>query len=93
MTAITALLCVLMSVVIFERAYRIAKKHVALLHRVNVLEDSYKEATDHIAKQEEFIISLQQELDFIRRTEEEQSKRERPRAWNPGDPLNTGTRL
>lgn len=76
-----------MSVVIFERAYRISKKHVTLLHRVHVLEDSYKEATEYIAEQDKQIITLQQELDFIRRTEEERSQRgERPaRAWNPGE--------
>ncbi len=91
-TVIITLLCCLIAVFIFERAYRIAKRHVSLQHRNNVLEDVYKEATDHIAEQEKYLITLQQELDYIRRTEEDQTKRERPRSWDPNNLMNLGER-
>lgn len=93
MIVLITLLCVLLSLILFAGAFYLAKHVVSLQHRVHVLEDSYKEATEHIAQQEEHIITLKQELDFIRRTEEVQHQRERPRTWNPGDPLNSNSRL
>lgn len=92
MITLITLLCVLLSLGIFAGAFYMAKYVVSLQHRIHVLEDSYSAATDHIAKQEEHIVTLQQELDFIRREEDQRSHRERPRTWNPADPLNTGTR-
>jgi hypothetical protein len=92
-TVLLAILSVLVAVLIFERAYRLAKRHVSLQHRVNVLEDSYKEAMGYIGEQEKTIDLLKQELDFVRREEQTRTERpERTRAWNPGDPLNLGSR-
>jgi hypothetical protein len=86
-------ICLLIALALFAGAFYLAKYVVGLQHRNNVLEDSYKEATDYIKLQEEHIITLKQEIDFMRRTEEAQSTRTEPqRTWNPGDPLNSGRR-
>lgn len=74
-------------------AYYQAKHTVTLQHRVHILEDSYKEATEHIVDQEKTIVLLQQELDFIRRTEEERAQRNEPkRSWNPSNLMEMGNR-
>lgn len=93
LTALITFICLLIALALFAGAFYLAKYVVSLQHRVNILEDSYKAAAEYIKQQEEMVITLKQELDFIRRTEEEQSNRgQRPRAWNPGDPLNSGSR-
>ena len=92
-TALITFICTLIALAIFYGAFYLAKQHIALQHRVNVLEDTYKEATEYIASQEEAMLLLKQELDFIRRTEESQSARNEPRrSWNPGDLMNSGSR-
>lgn len=83
-------ICLLIALALFAGAFYLAKYVVSLQHRVNVLEDSYKAAEDHIQKQEEVIIQLQQELDILRREETmHKSRSDRPRAWDPSNPLNT----
>ena len=91
-TALITLVCVLISALIFERSYRMAMRVVSLKHRVNVLEDSYREATEHIAEIEKLNEVLKQEIDFMRRSAEVQEHRDRPRSWNPSDPFNVGVR-
>lgn len=81
-------ICLLIALAIFAGAFYLAKYVVSLQHRVNVLEDSYSDATEHIKQQEETIVILRQELDFSRRTVDEINSRHRPRTWN-GDVMMT----
>lgn len=85
-------ICMLIALALFAGAFYLARHVVSLQHRTHVLEDGYKEATDYIKQQEEAIITLKQELDFIRRTEEEQTKQTRPRSWNPSNIMEMGER-
>lgn len=90
---LTTLICFAIALGIFAGAFYLSKYVVGLQHRVHVLEDSYKDATDHIADQEKTVVLLQQEIDFMRReTEIREHQSNRQRVWNPGDPLNIGNR-
>lgn len=91
-TALITLICISLSLAIFAGAFYLAKYVIATQHRVHVLEDTYREATEHIQEQEKNIILLQQEIDLLRRSAEIHEHRERPRTWNPSDPFNTGER-
>ncbi|SDJ60964.1 hypothetical protein SAMN05421868_13428 [Paenibacillus naphthalenovorans] len=92
-TTLIIFLCMLVSVILFSAAFYMAHYVVQKTHRIAVLEDSYKEATEHIAEQDRTILQLQQELDFVRRDEEMRATQNvRQRTWNPGDPLNSGNR-
>lgn len=93
MIYLITLVCILIASALFAGAFYLSKYVVSLQHRVHVLEDSYKEATEHIAEQDRTILQLQQELDFVRRDEEMRATQNvRQRTWNPGDPLNSGNR-
>jgi hypothetical protein len=92
-TYLITFICILIALTLFVGAFYLAKQHISIQYRVNVLEDSYKEATDYIAQQEETILQLKSELDFIHREEETRTTRNEPRrSWNPGDLMNTGSR-
>lgn len=89
-TALITLICCLIALALFAGAFYLAQYVVSLKHRVNVLEDSYAQATEHIQKQEEVILQMQQEIDYTKREVQHNSQRsDRPRAWNPADPLNS----
>lgn len=92
-TALITLICILLVLASFAGAFYFAKKHISYQHRINILEDSYKEATEYISRQEEAILQLKSELDFIHREDESRSARnERPRTWNPNNLMETGNR-
>lgn len=92
-TALITFLCILISLAIFAGAFYLAKHVIALQHRVNVLEDTYTAATEHIQKQEEIIMQLGQQIDMMER--ENTIAGERPKrqsAWNPRDIMNVQER-
>lgn len=84
------LLCVLLCLAILYGGFYLAKYVVDRQHRVNVLEDSYKEATDHIVALEREIIGLNSQIEQMQYEAQQNGQRlDRPRAWNPNDPLNS----
>lgn len=90
MIVLMTLLSVLVALAILAGAFYLAEYVVGKKHRVNVLEDSYREATDHIATLEREIMGLNQQVEhmtFEAARSEQQGAR--PRAWNPADPLNS----
>lgn len=92
-TALIIFICLLIALALFAGAFYLAKQHIALQHRVNVLEDTYTAATEHIAKQEEVIAQLTQQIEYMERENQLASNRvDRPKAWNPRDIMNVGTR-
>ena len=93
MTYLIVLICFLIASLLFAGAFYLAKYVVTLQHRCHVLEDSYTQATEHISKQEETIAQMQSHIDHLERENHLFSTREeRPRSWNPSDPLNSRER-
>ena len=93
MTALITLLCVLTGVAILYGGFYLAKYVVERQHRVNVLEDSYREATEHIASLEREILGLNQQIEHMQYEAQLNGERvNRPRAWDPKDPLNSQSR-
>jgi phage shock protein A len=89
-TALITLICVLIALALFAGAFYLAKHHTSLQHRVNVLEDSYAQATEHIQKQEEIMMQLNQQIEMMERENRMANDRpERSRAWNPSNIMNT----
>lgn len=92
-TALITIICICLALALFAGAFYMAKYVVNLQHRVNVLEDSYKEAEEHIMEQEKQIVMYQQEMDYMRREAEvQQARNGRNRIWHPDDPLNINER-
>lgn len=93
MTYLITFICLLIALALFAGAFYLAKHVVSLQHRINVLEDTYTAATEHIQKQEEVIIQLNQQIDLMERESRISSERpERSRAWNPRDIMNVRER-
>ena len=87
------LICILISAALFAGAYYLAKHVVSKEHRVNVLEDTYTAATEHIQKQEETIMQLTQQIEMMERENRLASEQPtRNRAWNPRDIMNVQER-
>lgn len=87
------LICILITAALFAGAYYLAKHVVGKEHRVNVLEDTYTAATEHIQKQEEIILQLTNQIEMMERENRlgnEQTPRNR--AWNPRDIMNVQER-
>ena len=84
------LLCVLLCLLILAGGFYLAKYVVERQHRANVLEDSYKEAVDHIASLEREVMGLNQQIEHMQYEAQLNGQRmDRPRHWNPSDPLNS----
>jgi len=89
-TALIALICFLLCLVILYGGYYLAKHVVERNHRVSVLEDAYKEASEHIAGLEREVLGLNQQLEHAVYEAQLNEKRSTPnRAWNPNDILNS----
>lgn len=91
--ALIVFICIFISAALFGGAYYLAKHVVSKEHRVNVLEDTYTAATEHIQKQEEIILQLTQQIEMMERENRlagEQTPR--TRAWNPKDIMNVHER-
>lgn len=90
MIVVWTLLCVLLALAILAGGLFLAEYVVGKKHRVNVLEDSYREATEHIAALEREILGLNQQVEQMTyEAELAENRGVRPRAWNPADPLNS----
>lgn len=88
-TALIIFICIFIALALFAGAFYMAKYVVTIQHRVNVLEDSFKEAEEHIIEQEKQIVMYQQEMDFMRRDAEQQQLRDnRTRPWDPDNLMN-----
>lgn len=93
MTILITLICILIALAIFAGAFYLAEYVVKKQHRVHVLEDTYKEATDHIASLEREILGLNQQIEHMQYEAQINGQRmDRPRSWNPRDPLNSKDR-
>lgn len=94
LTALIVFLCLLICAALFAGGFYLAKYVVERQHRVNVLEDAYKEATDHIAQLQNEIAALNQQLEYMQyEAKLAEERANQPRAWNPRDPLNSGARM
>jgi predicted PurR-regulated permease PerM len=92
-TTLITFICILIALALFAGAFYLAKYVISLQHRVNVLEDTYTAAEQHIQKQEEVIAQLTQQIDMMERENVLASKRvDKPRAWKPRDIMNVGER-
>lgn len=92
MTYLIPLLCVLLCLAILYAGFYLAKYTVERNHRANVLEDSYKEAVEHITSQEREIASLLSEIEQLKYEAQQAGQRmDQPRRWNPADPLNSSS--
>lgn len=93
-TALITLICILIGLLILYGGYWLSKQVVERQHRITVLEDSYKEATEHLAAQEREIMALNQQLEHAQYEVQLSEQRGAvSRAWNPKDPLNSQPRL
>jgi peptidoglycan hydrolase CwlO-like protein len=85
---LTTLISVSISLGILAGAFFLAKYVVEKQHRANVLEDSYKEAVEHIASLEREITGLNQQIEQLMYEAQQNGERlDRPRRWDP-NPLN-----
>lgn len=90
--ALITFLCVLLSLAILYGGFYLSKYVVERQHRANVLEDSYKDAVDHIAGLEREILGLNQQIEHMQYESQQNGERlQRPRSWNPADPLNSAS--
>lgn len=90
MIVLITLLCVLLSLAIFAGAFYLAKYVIERQHRANVLEDSYREAVEHISEKEREISGLNSQIEHMQYEAQQNGERlSRPRTWNPRDPLNS----
>lgn len=93
MIILITLICILLALAIFAGAFYLAEYVVKKQHRVHVLEDSYKDATEHIASLEREILGLNQQIEHMQYEAQLNGQRmDRPRVWNPSDPLNSEQR-
>lgn len=89
-TTLITFICVLICLAILYGGYYLAKHVVERNHRVSVLEDAYKEATEHIAGLEREVLGLNQQLEHAVYEAQLNEQRGTPnRAWNPKDMLNS----
>lgn len=93
MTILISLICILIALIIFVIAYYLSKHVVEKQHRVNVLEDAYREATDEIQALTQTVQDKDREIELIMFEAQQNGQRmDRPRSWNPSDPLNSTPR-
>lgn len=93
MIVLIVLLCILIAFLLFSGAYYLSKHVVEKQHRVNVLEDAYREATDEIQALTQTVQDKEREIELIMFEAQQNGQRmDRPRSWNPSDPLNSNPR-
>ncbi len=87
------LLCILIASTLFAGSYYFAKQVITIQLNHDRLQEDYKHAMDHIGKQEEMIVQLQQQIEYMDNEVKMNGERgTRHRTWNPSDPLNSQTR-
>jgi hypothetical protein len=79
---------------LFAGAYYLSKHVVEKQHRVHVLEDAYNEAVEEIKAQAQMIQDKDHEIEqMLHQSTLDGQRMDRPRSWDPSNPLNTGSRL
>lgn len=93
MIVLVFLLCLLICFLLFAGAYYLSKHVVEKQHRVNVLEDAYSEAVEEIKAQAQVIQDKEHEIEQMMYEAQQNGQRvDRPRSWNPSNPLNSEPR-
>lgn len=93
MVVLTMLLCAVLVLILFAGAYYLSKHVVEKQHRVAVLEDAYREATDEIQALTQTVQDKEREIELIMYEAQQNGQRmDMPRTWNPNDPLNSNPR-
>lgn len=93
MTILITLLCILIVLLLFSGAYYLSKHVVEKQHRVNVLEDAYREATDEIQALIQTVQDKEREIELIMFEAQQNGQRvDRPRSWDPNNILNSNPR-
>lgn len=91
---ITTLLSTLLALGIAVGSFYWGRHISSIQQRNELLETTHNEALKHIDEIEKHLEELSQENEFIRQEAQSQGQRvSTPRAWNPSDPLNSGTRM
>lgn len=93
MNVLISLLCILISLILFAGSYYLSKHVVEKQHRVHVLEDAYREATDEIQALVQTVQDKEREIELIMFEAQQNGQRvDRPRSWDPSNPLNSNPR-
>ena len=93
MIVLIVLTCDILVLLLFSGAYYLSKHVVEKQHRVHVLEDAYREATDEIQALTQTVQDKEREIELIMFEAQQNGQRiDRPRSWNPSDPLNNTPR-
>jgi cell division protein FtsL len=93
MTILIVLICAVLTLILFTGAFYLSKYVVERQHRVHVLEDAYREATDEIQALTQTVQDKEREIELILFEAQQSGQRmDRPRSWNPSDPLNSNPR-
>lgn len=93
MIVLIVLLCAFIVLSLFAGAYYLSKHVVEKQHRVNVLEDAYREATDEIATLIQTVQDKDREIELIMFEAQQNGQRvDRPRSWDPNNILNSKPR-
>ena len=93
MTILIVLICAVLVLLLFSGAYYLSKHVVEKQHRVNVLEDSYREATDEIQALTQTVQDKEREIELIMFEAQANGQRvDMPRTWNPRNPLSSEPR-
>lgn len=87
------LLCAVLVLSLFAGAYYLSKHVVEKQHRVHVLEDAYNEAVEEIKAQAQIIQDKEHEIEQMMYEAQQNGQRvDRPKSWNPSNPLNSEPR-
>lgn len=94
MNYLISLICILIALTLFVGSFYLSKYVVDTKYHLNKLEVDYKAAVEHIAKQDDHINQLSQQIEYMENESKAVSARtERNRTWNPADPLSNGVRM
>ena len=93
MTYLITLICILIALALFAGAFYLSKYVVDTKYKLDKLEIDYKAAVSHITYQEENILQLQQQIDYMDNEAKAETARKDRKGWNPSDPLNSVARM
>lgn len=93
MTYLVTLICILIALTLFVGAFYLSKHVVDTKYHLNKLEIDYKLAVEHIGKQEDHIIQLSQQIEYMTNEAKADTARKDRKGWNPADTLNSVARM
>lgn len=92
MVILQVLLCILLCLAILYAGFYLSKYVVERQHRANVLEDAYRESVEQIGELQREVLGLNSQMEQMQYESQQNGERvNRPRSWNPSDPLNSST--